>query len=193
MLNAAVEVIAEQGYRSASVADIVKRAAIARAKFYENFSSKEDCFLAACDRVAAELAQRAAEACAGAGDSTSERMRAVLGAVLDYLDANPTVARACVVEAPSVGQATEARREQALTGFATLVRGSDEQADEAFPESAQDSVLGGLYWLVYHAILSGQPANLRDLLPELTEFALTPGIGVDEARRAAHEVSVSAG
>jgi AcrR family transcriptional regulator len=193
MLNAVVEVVAERGYRSISVGDIVKQAAIARAKFYENFSSKEDCFLAAYDRVAAELAQAVTEACAGAAGSTPERMHAALAAIIDYLDAHPVVARAWVVEAPAVGQAVEARRERAQRDFAALVRGGDAQADAVFPESIQDSVLAGLYWLVYHAILSGRPEKLGAMLPELTEFALMPGVGVDEARRAAREVSVSAG
>jgi AcrR family transcriptional regulator len=192
MLTAVVEVVAEQGYRAVSVGDIVKRAAIARAKFYENFSSKEDCFLAAYDRAAVELKRRVVEACERAGDSISGRMVATLAAALDYFASEPALARACIVEAPAAGPAAEERREQVLTSLAEMVRGAHQEADEAFPKGVQDSVFGGLYWLVYHAILSGHPENLRDLLPELTEFSLIPFVGIDEARRAAGTLTVPA-
>jgi AcrR family transcriptional regulator len=194
MLTAVVEEVAEQGYRAVSVGDIVKRAAIARAKFYENFASKEDCFLAAYDRAGAELTQRVVEACEQAGDSIAERMYAALGATLAYLAANPALTRACIVEAPAAGPVTETRREQTLMSLADVVRGTlEEPAEEICPKSVQDSVFGGLYWLVYHAVLSGRPENLEDLLPELTEFSLIPFVGIDEARRTARALSVSAG
>jgi AcrR family transcriptional regulator len=191
MLTAVVEVVAERGYRAVSVSDIVKRAAIARAKFYENFSSKEDCFLAAYDRAVAELIQRVTDACERAGSSIPERMPVALAAGLDYFASNPALARAAIVEAPAVGPATETRREQALTSLAEVVRGSGGQGDgKAFPKSVQDSVFGGIFWLVYHAVLSGRPEDLNELLPELTEFALIPFVGADEARRAARALSV---
>jgi AcrR family transcriptional regulator len=43
----AVELIAERGYRAVTIAYIVRRAAIARGRFYENFASREDCFFIA--------------------------------------------------------------------------------------------------------------------------------------------------
>lgn len=194
ILAAAVATIAEKGYRNVSVADIVKRAAIARAKFYENFSSKEDCFLAAYDRSATELTRLVVEACERSNDSVPERMHAALAATLHYLASNPALTRACVVEAPAAGPEMEARRERALKGFASRVRDLSADGDAAsLPETVQDSVVGGLYWLVYHAVLSSPPEDLEDLLPELTEFALIPFVGVAEARRAARAMSVAPG
>lgn len=174
MLTAAVELIAEQGYRNVSVADIVKRAAIARAKFYANFSSKEDCFFVAYDRAVAEALRLVAEACERAKeDPFSKRLQAGLTALLEYLSADPALARACVVEIPSVGPAGEERRDQALKDFAELVRaGRGQDGESEAPAALEESVLGGLYWLVYHAILSGEPKNLEDLLPGLTDFCL---------------------
>lgn len=182
MLTAAVELIAERGYRPVSVADIVKRAAIARAKFYENFSSKEDCFFVAYDRAVAEALHLVAEACEQAQGAFPERLRAGLAALLEYLSADPALARACVVEAPSVGPAGEERRSQALKSFADLVRASRGETGEAeLPAAIEEPVLGGLYWLIYHAILSGEPKSLEDLLPGLTEFSLLSLVGPETA------------
>jgi AcrR family transcriptional regulator len=186
MLSAAVELIAERGYRPVSVADIVKRAAIARAKFYANFSSKEDCFFVAYDRAVAEALRLVAEACEKSPGPFPERLRAGLAALLAYLAADPALARACVVEASSVGPAGEERRDRALRDFADLVRAARGQAGEAEPrDDLEESVLGGLYWLLYHAILGGEPKRLEDLLPGLTEFALISLVGPDGAREAA--------
>jgi AcrR family transcriptional regulator len=182
MLTAAVELIAERGYRAVSVADIVKRAAIARAKFYANFGSKEDCFLIAYDRAAEEALRLVGAACAGSGGdsagSFAERLRAGLAALLAYLAANPALARACLVEIPAVGPAGEERHERTLAAFAELVRAGRERAGEAEPVAGEvEPILDGLYRLLYRAILDGKPKRLEGLLPDLTEFALISFLG----------------
>jgi AcrR family transcriptional regulator len=188
ILAAAVDLVAERGYRSISVADIVKRAAIARAKFYENFSSKEDCFLAAYDRGSAEAVARVAEACESSVDEFPERVHSGIAALLEFMASNPALTRACIIEAPAVGGPVEGRLERALLGFAALLKDGRKQAPEAeLPETVEDSVLGGLYWLVYDAVLTGEPKDVGDLLPSLTEFSLTPFLGAEDARRIAEQ------
>jgi AcrR family transcriptional regulator len=186
MLTAAVELVAERGYRAVTVADIVKRAAIARLKFYENFSSKQDCFLAAYERALDEASRRVGEACEAAGASFPARVSAGIGALLDYVEADPELARACFVEAPSLGAAMRGRREQAIEGFSPLLRGARQEAGEAeLPESVEESVFDGLYWLIYDAILSGRPERVEELRPQLVEFALLPFLGATAAAGAA--------
>src|SRR5439155_6906652 len=47
LLHAATQAVAEQGYVKTTVADILRRAGVSRATFYQLFSDKEDCFQAA--------------------------------------------------------------------------------------------------------------------------------------------------
>jgi AcrR family transcriptional regulator len=186
MLTAAVELVAERGYRAVTVADIVKRAATARLKFYENFSSKQDCFFAAFDRALEGALRRAGEAVEEAGDSFPARVSAGIAALLAYIAAEPAAARACVVEGPSLGPEMEERGGRATEGFAALLRGGREAARETeLPENTEESVLGGLYWLLYHALLSGEPEKIEELRPDLVEFALAPFLGSEAARAAA--------
>src|SRR5919201_6795907 len=49
MLAAMAEVVAQKGYARTTVADVLSRARVSRETFYEQFSDKEDCFLAAYD------------------------------------------------------------------------------------------------------------------------------------------------
>ncbi|MGN6201020.1 MAG: helix-turn-helix domain-containing protein, partial [Solirubrobacterales bacterium] len=45
MMDAIAELTAEQGYEATKIADIVRRAAVARKTLYDNFDGKEDLFL----------------------------------------------------------------------------------------------------------------------------------------------------
>jgi len=49
LIQAVWDAVAENGYGDTTVADIVSRARCSRNAFYEFFSDKEECFLAACD------------------------------------------------------------------------------------------------------------------------------------------------
>src|ERR1700694_5830109 len=47
LLEAVVDVVADKGYAATRVADIVARAGVSLATFYQQFRDKDDCFLAA--------------------------------------------------------------------------------------------------------------------------------------------------
>src|SRR6201985_3466706 len=83
IVNALAEETMDKGYRAVTVADIVRRAGIARNTFYENFSSKEDCFLAAQDHATEEALRRIEEAVEGIA-AWPERVDAGLRAFLGY-------------------------------------------------------------------------------------------------------------
>lgn len=183
ILAAVVEVVAERGYRAVTVADIVKRAKVARQRFYENFASKEDCFLAAYDRALEETLRRVGEATVSAGDSFPARVSAGIGALLGYMAEQPELARACLLEAPSLGSALAEQNAAARQRFAELLREGRPSSPD-LPASAEESVLGGIYWLIYQALLSGKPKGIEDLQPDLVEFALAPFLGAEAARQA---------
>jgi AcrR family transcriptional regulator len=186
ILTAAVELIAERGYRATRVVDILKRAGVGKAKFYELFSSRQDCFLAAYDGGLDEATRRVGEACERHPDSFSERVSAAIAALLDYAAAEPALARACIVEAPLLGAAMRGARERALAGFAPLLRGARAEVGEAeLPPSVEESVFDGLYWILYDAILTATPEHLEELRPQLVEFALLPFLGAAAAAEAA--------
>ncbi len=186
ILAAVIELVAERGYRGVSVAAIVKRAGTARLKFYELFGSKQDCFLAAYDAGLEQAARLVGEALDGGGDSLVDRVNAGVGALLEFLGERPDLARAGVLEAPSVGPAMGDRRQATLAAFTPLFSSARESADQAeLPANLEESILDGLYWLLYDAILSDKPKPLMKLRPALVEFALLPFLGPAGAAQAA--------
>jgi AcrR family transcriptional regulator len=182
IIAALAEETAEKGYRAVTVAHIVKRAKIARNTFYENFSSKEDCFLAAQEFAMSAALERVVTA-AGEIDDWPQRVRAGLTAFLAYVAAEPALARTCMVEALSAGPASVRYYEESQQAFVSLFqlgRGVSPHGGE-LPETLEEALIGGVFWIVYQRLTGPEPDRIGELLPELTEFILTPYIGADAA------------
>jgi len=183
----------EKGYRAVTVADIVRRAGIARNTFYENFSSKEDCFLSASDYAVDEALRRVVDA-ASKVDSWPDRVGAGLAAFLHYVTSEPELARTCIVEALSAGPAAVDRYERSIQSFVPLFRMGRKvspKGDE-LPDTLEETIVGGVFWILYQRIVMGQAEQIEELLPELVEFSLTPYLGAEAAKRAAADAPSSA-
>lgn len=176
----------EKGYRAVTVADIVKRAGIARNTFYENFSSKEDCFLAA-QEYAMSSALEQVVAAAGEIDYWPQRVEAGLAAFLAYVAREPALARTCMVEALAAGPASVRYYEESLQSFVSLFKiGRDVSPHGAeLPETLEEALIGGVFWILYQRLLLSETDRIEELLPELVEFALTPYLGAAAARAVA--------
>jgi len=186
IIGGAAKAFAERGYRQTSVADIVKASRIARGSFYEHFGSKEECFFALYDEVTAAALERVGRACEQSVEEFPERVGAGIGALLETIEADPDVARVCVVEGPAVGPAITARFEKLIGDFAELLRaGRKDGASSEFPATVEETVVGGVYWLLYYALLEGRPKKMSRLRPQLVEFSLIPFVGAEAAGAAA--------
>lgn len=169
-----------------TVGDIVKRAGIARNTFYENFKSKEDCFLAAQEFAMATALERVVEA-AGKYESWPRRVRAGLIAFLDYIGEQPELAQTCMVEALAAGPASVSYYEESQQAFISLFRlGRDVSPHGVeLPETLEEAIVGGVFWILYQRLVTSEPEKIPELLPELVEFALTPYLGAEKAREIA--------
>lgn len=186
-MHALAEEVVDRGYRDVTVAGIVKRAGVARNTFYDSFANKEECFLAASDLAGEEAMRRIAEAVRAAQTGWPERIRAGIAALLSFAASESALARVFVVESLSAGPAAADRYERtvrAVVPFFRLGRRCAKQGDN-LPATLEETIVGGIFWVVYQRIVTGRSAELEGLLPEIVEFTLTPYLGVDEARRIA--------
>src|ERR1051325_4036750 len=104
MLMATAELVAERGYQKTTIELIAKTARVALSTFYEQFSSKEECFLAAFD----ESMDAAAEVFEGLLDPEqpwAEQIAAALEIALEMVVKEPARARLCIVESQAAGGA----------------------------------------------------------------------------------------
>ena len=190
IISALAEETVEKGYRAVTVADIVRRAGIARNTFYENFSSKEDCFLAASEFAVKEALRRVVDA-AGKVDSWPGRVNAGLAAFLHYVASEPALARTCIVEALSAGPAAVERYERSIQAFVPLFRMGRKVSPTVTScrRRSRRRSSAASSGSIYQRIVMGQTEQIEELLPELVEFSLTPYIGAEAAKRAASEQS----
>ncbi|HXQ88260.1 MAG TPA: TetR/AcrR family transcriptional regulator, partial [Solirubrobacterales bacterium] len=193
IIAALAEETAEKGYRAVTVAHIVKRAGIARNTFYENFGSKEECFLAAQDYAMTTALERVVDA-AGEIDVWPGRVRAGLNAFLVYVSEEPALARTCMVEALSAGPASMKYYEESQQAFVSLFQlGRDVSPHgRELPDTLEEALIGGVFWIVYQRLTAAEPDSIADLMEELTEFILTPYLGPDEASEIAAGSTVPA-
>jgi AcrR family transcriptional regulator len=185
--------VTEKGYRGVTVADIVKRAGIARNTFYENFSSKEDCFLAAQQFAMSTALARVVEA-AGESDEWPRQVEAGLAAFLRYIAAEPALARTCMVDALAAAPSSVRYYEESLQAFVSLFKvGRDVSPyGRELPATLEEALIGGIFWILYQRLLQADTGAIDGLLPELVEFALAPYLGAEAARRIAGDGSSAA-
>jgi AcrR family transcriptional regulator len=188
IVTALAQETCEKGYRAVTVADIVKRAAIARNTFYENFKSKEDCFLATQEYAMSAALERVVAA-AGELDDWPLRVRAGLAAFLEYVAEEPALARTCMVESLTAGPAAVKYYEESQQAFVSLFQlgraVSPHGAD--LPETMEEAIIGGVFWIVYQRLTAAAASTVPELLPGVVEFALTPYLGAGTAREVATE------
>jgi predicted acyltransferase (DUF342 family) len=60
---------------------------------------------------------------------------------------------------------------------------------DELPATLEETIVGGIFWILYQRIIMGQAEQIEELLPELVEFALTPYLGAEAAKRVATEES----
>jgi AcrR family transcriptional regulator len=184
------EAIAENGYSGTTIAHITRHAAVSRRTFYEHFSSKDECFVAAYDTVMAELRQRVSAAFEGAGD-WPHAVKAGIGAMLEFLAAEPSLARLCMVEALVAGPVVVERYDAAIQSFVPYFQsGREGRPPEVLARlspTTEEALVGGMVSLISRRIIAGKAEELEELLPDLVEFTLTPYVGSAEAAQLAQE------
>jgi AcrR family transcriptional regulator len=184
-MDAIAELTAEQGYDATKIGDIVSRAGVARKTLYDNFEGKEEVFLAAFDSAVDEVLQRIEADCAAVEGGWEERVQAGLASFLRYIAENPALARMCMIEALSATQAATERYEAAMQRFVDLTKRAVPQDDQV-PETIEETLVGGVAWIVYQQIRRQETEKAEDLLPELSEFMLAPFQGAAEAEKRAN-------
>lgn len=183
IMDALAELTAEQSYETTKISDIVKRAGVARKTLYDNFEGKEEVFLVAFDAARDELVGEIEARCAEAEGGWQEKVEAGLAAFLGFIAEKPDVARMCMIEALSATPTTTKRYEDALQEFVEMAQART-PADTRLPETIDETLIGGVAWIVYQQIRRGETATVEDLLPELTEFMIAPYLRLGSAKGA---------
>jgi AcrR family transcriptional regulator len=171
LLEAVGRAVAEKGYAAATIDDIVRDAGVSKKTFYEHFSDKLDCFLAAYEAASDELLAHVTAAQEAAGTEGSdpvsrrwlERTRAGIHAYLRWLAAEPALARVFLIEIAAAGPEALELRERMRDRYADRTRELQTAGD--VPDEIFHAVVAGADDLVVRRLREG--GDLLELEPAL--------------------------
>ena len=168
LIRAIAEATAEQGYVQTTVADVLKRAKVSRETFYQQFSSKQDCFIAAYEQAAGAVLEMLEREARSDGPPL-DRFSRTIGVYLDALASEPAFARLFMVEVYAAGDDVLARRAQIQERFEQLmISGYGARTDtERF---ACKALVAAIITLVTGRLAARDPEGLRALREPLVEL-----------------------
>jgi AcrR family transcriptional regulator len=183
LLEGIVRAVAEKGYAATRVQDITRHARVSRTTFYEQFTDKEECFLAAYEagaRAHLEHVAAAIRRTPGLVDKLREGARAYI----EVLAAEPDYAQTFLSEVQAAGPRALAMRIDVHRRYAELLRAWHEAAREqlgglpGLPAEVFTGAVGATDEIVAARIRDGDAKRLLALTPTLvyTYLALF-GIG----------------
>jgi AcrR family transcriptional regulator len=184
LLDGMITAVARHGYAEATVAQAVRYGGVARATFYDHFSDKETCVLAAFGQIAERAlaglhdALVATEKCDGGDD-----IRDLLSALFEAVQREPDAARLLLLEATAGGPRVRIERERLIDDAERAIEQVLEEADgirlQRLDISAK-ALLGGVLGVVSIRLLrdesTGQLGSLLDdLLAWITAHSVPSG------------------
>ena len=120
LIDATISLLASGGEARTTMTAVCAKAGLTERYFYESFASRDDVLLAALDSVSEEIARTALDAVAASSGEPADRVRAVIGAVVDLVVADPDKMHVAVIES-NANALMRARRHELLGSFAALV------------------------------------------------------------------------
>jgi AcrR family transcriptional regulator len=162
------EATAEKGYANTTVADVLSRARIGRETFYQQFSSKEDCFIAAYE-AAAGLILAAAERDAATPGTPLARFDRAIANYLEALAAEPAFARLFMVEVYAAGDRVLRTRAEIQRRFVELVATAFGASDPA-ERFMCEALVAAIITLVTSRLAEHDSQGLVALREPLTEL-----------------------
>jgi AcrR family transcriptional regulator/DNA-binding MarR family transcriptional regulator len=197
LLCATFALIGERGYEGVSARSVSERAGVSNRTFYEAFSDREDCFLAAFDHAVEDL-ELVLRPVYESEDEWVAKVRAGLAALLETLEREPLVRRLVFVEALRAGPRVLARRALVLEALAGVIDEgrADGEAPAELPALTATAVVGATFGVIHARLLEPGPEPLSELLGALMATIVLPYRGsaaaARELERPAPEISTRA-
>ncbi|KAB2342335.1 hypothetical protein [Actinomadura rudentiformis] len=179
LINAFVEVAAEQGFARTTAAAVAAEARLPEEDFHACFTDVEDCFLAAYEHGCGVLHTRVSRAYQ-AEPSWPDGIRAGLRVMFEVMADAPAFTRMSVVEATSAGPRVRRARLRVMSGYRAFLACP---GHPRIPDAVRDAIIGGVYGTIYDYVEAGRTTELPELLPAMTYFTLLPYTDHGEALR----------
>jgi AcrR family transcriptional regulator len=177
-----IEIVADRGYDAVKVRELVHLAGVSSRAFYEQFGSKEDCFLRTHDLVVRRATRRIIASQTGE-DKWKERPRLIFHAFARELGDDPPAARFALIGAYAAGPVALEQARKTEATFEAMFAQSFARAPGGMvvPAMVVEGMTAGVARVARTRLLEGRTAELIHLNEEMLEWILChPGRSADE-------------
>lgn len=184
LLDGLATSLAARGYRDTTVADIVRNAKTSKRTFYDQFASKEECFVELLRANNEDLIARI-RAAIHPDAEWEQQVRSAVDAYVAHIASRPAITLSWIREAPALGDAAQPLNRHAMEQLTEMVvdltSGAGFQRAGLSPISRPVALilLGGLRELTALIVEDGRGID------QLTEPALTAALAILGARSSA--------
>jgi len=181
LLSAVVSVANRAGYAHTSVSAIIEQAGVSRPTFYEHFSTRDACFLAAAaetrERLLGELHATLE------GRPPGEALQATIGALVGFTAAQPAQAQFLFSETLAGGPTTLNARDETVAEIAEVLAGARARLEPAsITPGLREEIVTGLTLRMLAARLRRGERSLQPIVAELLRWMDSYGQPADSER-----------
>ena len=183
ILDAALEVIAKRGYSAAGVQEIVNLSSTSKGSFYFHFPGKEQMVMALLERLSSRLVNKVSDSVKNQ-PTPLHRVAASIDALMATFARKRNVAQVLLLNVVGNGKATDRKFLPIRERFSKLIQQELDAAVDSGQIKPVDTLMvsriwvGGLYEVILHWLLTGQPSPLTTATPTL-QMALLQRVGAD--------------
>jgi AcrR family transcriptional regulator len=182
ILQAMADCCAELGYAGTTVEAVVEQAGVDPRSFESHFAGKEDCALAALNKIVSETLARISMT-NSEGVGAVERRKYEGKAILELMAARPSFARLGFIESRQGG--TERMHGAYESGVRVLALMMERLGGAEGSALTARAALGGAEAVIRRELAADRAAALPQLLPDFVYAVLVPFVGQGEALRQA--------
>jgi AcrR family transcriptional regulator len=159
LLSAMVDLAGRDGFANATIANVIAHAGVSRPTFYEYFSHRDDCFLAALVEVQQQLLADVRGAVEH--EAPEHAAKAAIAALIAFANAQPVRARLAMNEALGGGTRALDTRDRGIIEIAQVVEQLERQAPETatVPDLGTPALIGGVCRMLATRLRRGEPST----------------------------------
>jgi AcrR family transcriptional regulator len=156
ILAGMIDAVARDGYAAATVAQVIAHAGVSRPTFYDYFTDKIDCFVAALFDIQEQLTADVRKAVQG--EPPQQATHAAVAALVQFADSQSTLARALLNEAMAGGSRALDARDCGLAAIEEIIEQRYRAVDQAIPapDLSARVLVGGIYRLLASRLRRGE-------------------------------------
>lgn len=168
----------ELGYRQVTVDAVLERCGGYRAQFYRQFANLGECYAAAYEVEAGGLFGELLRA--GAAQATwRQGLRVALDRLATFVQEQPQVARALLVDVHIAGEPAMAKRKEMFERLSRAIDSARRETESRHspPPLTALFMVSAIEASVVSFLLDGQPARFKDAAPELAQIVFAAYFG----------------